>query len=50
MPDNGTLASMELSAAVGIGGRLYLGLKDLAGQAVHGAAVQLWLEVDTTHT
>lgn len=47
---NGALASMEVSAAVGIGGRLELGLVDLAGQAVHGAAVQLWLEVDTTHT
>ena len=48
--DHGAIASMELSAAVGIGGRLSLGLKDLAGQAVHGAVVQLWLEVDTTHT
>ena len=48
--DHGAIASMELSAAVGIGGRLFLGLKDLAGQAVHGAVVQLWLEVDTTHT
>ena len=48
--DNGALASMELSAAVGAGGRLELDLVDLAGQPVHGAVVQLWLEVDTTHT
>ena len=48
--DQGAIAHMRLSSSLGIGGRLMLGLVDLAGQSVHGAVVQLWLEVDTTHT
>ena len=48
--DQGAIAHMRLSPSLGIGGRLMLGLVDLAGQSVHGAVVQLWLEVDTTHT
>ena len=46
----GAIAHMKLSQALGVGGRLQLGLIDLAGHSVHGAVVQLWLEVDTTHT
>ena len=48
--EQGAIAHMKLSQAVGISGRLMLGLVDLAGHTVHGAVVQLWLEVDTTHT
>ena len=48
--DQGAIAHMRLSQSVGIGGRLELWLVDLAGEPVHGAGVQLWLEVDTTHT
>ena len=48
--EHGAIAHMKLSQALGVGGRLMLGLIDLAGHSVHGAVVQLWLEVDTTHT
>jgi hypothetical protein len=48
--EHGAIAHMHLSQALGVGGRLMLGLTDLAGHSVHGAVVQLWLEVDTTHT
>ena len=48
--EHGAIAHMKLSQALGVGGRLQLALIDLAGHSVHGAVVQLWLEVDTTHT